>query len=602
MKKVKFTILAAISLLLLTVGKVTAQTSRIQIIHNSPDYIIDSVDVWANNTRIANDLPFRKATQMIAIDSGDYVITVAKKFSTDTTAATSLLKVDMFRIDSGKTYLAFVSGVVDTTTYATNPAGLDRSLAWVSIDSHKSATTTNNIEFTFVNGVPDAPGFDLNRIGTGATKIGDDISYNMLSGSVIMPIVTGTTSNPLGNMLFNITSADSSMFQGAFKLGTASLGTKNAVVFTSGVYASTGNPTPAKSMKVFIAYGDGSVVEWVALTAQIQIVHNSADTVNRMVDVYINGVKTLAGLGFRTATAFTTLNALVPYSIAVAPNNSLNVGDAFYTMSSLALDSFTNYYAVACGVRTPNPTNFAINPNGIDIGFKIATYKGAKKTALFSKNVDLLYFHGVTDLQSTTIRGIGQIQFLSKNDSYQGFHGYGSHAAIDDVLFEVSDAAADTIMTTAFGDLMSYQGQAGLVFTSGFKQFTKFDTVPNPLVPKQQLDSAKLFIVWADGNVDTMSSKWSVGIAEQMINSNSLAVYPNPANSELHIRFESNKANDITIEIMDLTGKAIVTQNRNMHFGFNNLSIDVSSLNNGLYIMNMKSDQQVLSSKINVIK
>ncbi|MES2558709.1 MAG: DUF4397 domain-containing protein [Bacteroidota bacterium] len=592
MKKVNSTILAAFALLLLSAGTVKAQTARMQIIHNSPDYIIDTVDVWANNTRIANDLPFRKATQMIVIDSGDYVMTIAKKFSTDTTAATSLLKVEGFRIDSGKTYLAFIAGVIDTTQYATNPAGADRSFSFQTMDTYNNIATSNRVALLFTNGVPDAPAMDFNKIGTGALKIGDDIAYGSISDSTVML---------LGNHICNITSTDSTMFLSAHKLSTAGMGGKVGVVFTSGVYSQTGNPTLAKAIRVYVAYSDGSVVELVKLTAEIQIVHNSADTSNKKVDVYINGVKTLAGFGFREATAFTAYNAWVPMSIAVAPNGSANVGDAFYTLS-LTPDSSANYYALASGVRTLNPTNFNSNPNGKDITFKIVTYKGAKKTAIFSKNVDLLYFHGVTDLQATTIRGVGQIQFLSKNDTYETFHGYGSHSALDDVQFEISDAAADTVMTTAFGDLMLYQGQAGLVFTSGFKQFTKFDPTNNPLAPKLQLDSAKLYIVWPNGNVDTMLSRWSVGLKEQYINSRSLSVYPNPANNELHIAFQSQESDDITIEIMDLTGKVIVVQKRDMHSGFNDIVTNISSLNNGLYILNIKSDQQVLGSKINILK
>lgn len=589
MKKVNSTILAAFALLLLSAGTAKAQTARMQVIHNSPDYIIDTVDVWANNTLIADNVVFRKATQMIAIDSGDYVITIAKKFSADTTAATSLLKVNAFRIDSGKIYLAVISGVVDTTQYATNPGGLDRSLAFKTINTYNNIATTNRVALYFANGVPDAAPFDLNKIIAAPTKLGNDIAYGNISDSTVFT---------LANHMLNLTSADSTMFEGAFKLTTTGLSTKVGVIFTSGVYTQTGNPTPAKAMKVFVAYSDGSVVELVKQTAQIQIVHNSADTLNRMVDVYMNGVKTHTGFGFRTATAFTTLNAMVPYTVAVAPNGSANAGAAFYT-TTLTFDSSANYYAVACGVRTPNPANFKSNPNGVSIGFKIATYKGAKKTSLFTKNVDLLYFHGVTDLQATTIRGVGQIQFLSKNDTYQGFHGYASHSAVDDIQLEVSDAATEKILTNAFADLMAYQGKAGLVFASGFKQIVKDS---GTTIPAQQLDSAKLFIAWPDGKVDTMYSKWSVGITEQLINSHSLSVYPNPASNNVQISFESKGSNTVAVELMDVTGKKVFAEAINAQAGLNTLNVDISAFNQGLYIMNLKSNQQVLSSKVSIIK
>src|SRR6478609_3030921 len=125
--KNKFTLSIALLLFICTSVKLSAQTSKIQIVHNSPDYIIDTVDVWCDTVKIANDLVFRKATQLITVDSGDHVITISKKFSTDTTSLYSLLRIEGFRIDTSKTYLAFITGVVDTTTYATNPNGTNRS-------------------------------------------------------------------------------------------------------------------------------------------------------------------------------------------------------------------------------------------------------------------------------------------------------------------------------------------------------------------------------------------------------------------------------------------------------------------------------------------
>lgn len=584
MKKVNFTILTAFTLLLLTAGQVNAQTSRLQIIHNSPDYIIDTVDVWANSTRIANDLPFRRATQMIAIDSGDYIITIAKKFSTDTTAATSLLKVEPFRIDSGKTYLAFIAGVVDTTQYATNPNGADRSLSLVGIDSYKSTTPTSNgtprTEVYFVNGTPDAAAFDLNRITGLTTKIGNDINFGAISDSAILAT---------GNTVFNLTSADSTVFQGAFRLNTAPFAGKTLTIFTSGVQSSTGNPTLAKAMKVFAASSDGIVVELVKLTSDIQIVHNSADKTIDSVDIYINGLKAIANMGFRTATAFITLNAMVPQTIAVANDGSADATAAFYT-TTLALDSSTNYYAIAGGVV--NTANFASNPNGKVTAFKLFAYKGAKKLATFSKNVELLYFHGATDLQSTKITAVGQVQFLSKNDSYSDFHGYAVFSALDDLRFDISDAAADTLMVPAFANLASHQGKAGLAFMSGFKTIAT-----NGLG-----DSAKLFIAWPSGKVDTVSSSFAVGLQNLTIDQKSVSVYPNPASNNTSISFTSAESTPIVVTLSDITGRNIYSLSANATAGANRLSIDLSAFNNGLYILNLTANNQVLSTKISVSK
>lgn len=585
MKKVNFTILIAFSLLLLTAGKVNAQTSRIQIIHNSPDYILDTVDVWANNTRIANDLVFRKATQMIAIDSGDYVITIAKKFSTDTTSGTSLLRVEPFRIDSGKTYLAFISGVVDTTQYATNPNGADRSFSFMSIDAYKTSTPTSTgtprTELYFSNGSPDAPILDLNRISGASAKIGNDVAYGQISDSVIAST---------GNTVFNLTSSDSTMFVGAYRINTASFSGKPTVIFTSGVYNKTGNPTPAKSFAIYAASSDGIVVELAKLTSEVQIIHNSADKTLDSVDIYVDGVKAIANMGFRTATPYITLDAMIPHSIAVATDGSAGVGAAFYT-KSVTLDSSIGYYVIAGGVL--NTAGFAVNPNGKGIDFNLFVYKGAKKTATFSKNAELLYFHGATDLQATTITGVGQVQFLSKNDSYSEFHGYGVFSALDNMRFDIMDAAADTIMVPVFANLVSHQGKAGLAFMSGFKK----------VAANNSGDSAKIFIAWPDGKVDSVYSSFAVGLNEQrIIDMQSASVYPNPSAGNMNVAFTATESATLQLSVSDIAGKVVDSRTVKVYTGSNNLNIDLSSLNNGFYILNLNTGAQQWSTKISLTK
>jgi Secretion system C-terminal sorting domain len=151
----------------------------------------------------------------------------------------------------------------------------------------------------------------------------------------------------------------------------------------------------------------------------------------------------------------------------------------------------------------------------------------------------------------------------------------------------------DTLLTNAFANLAAYQGKAGIAFMSGFKG----------IGGNQNGDSAKLFIAWPDGNIDSVVSSYAVGLAEQQfINTSTLSVYPNPASGNVHVNFESKVSNTVTIQLMDVTGRIVYTQSANVQTGLNNLNIDISSCNHGLYMMNIKSNQQVLTSKVSVIK
>jgi hypothetical protein len=564
-----------------------SSTARIQFVHNSPDYIIDTVDVWANDVKIVNDLPFRKATAMLNIAQGTYDITVTKKFSIDTSAAVTLFKQSSYLVESGKTYLAFINGVVDTTQYATNPSGIDRSFKIVASNSYKEGGTPGQVELSFANGTPDAPALDLNEIGLpGLNKIGNDIAYGMVSPSLSLGA---------GNTLFNVTSADSTIFKAAYKLNTTAFSGRTGVVFTSGVNEAIGNPTPAKSFGLYVLFSEGSVVELSMLNSEVQIVHNSADVTLDTVDVYVNNVLTLDNFAFRHATPFVNLKAYIPQVVAIAPKGSNSSAEAVFT-KSLLLDSSTLYYAVASGVL--NPSNYVVNPDGKTIGFELYTFKGARKTATASKNVDLLYFHGATDLRKTTIKGSGQVQYLSKNDSYGGFHGYGIHTALDNVLMEVTDANnIDSVLYTGFANLASHQGGAGLVFASGF---AKANSVTN-----QNGDTLVLFVVWPDGDVDSIAPpKPITGIEEQsVLNQSSLSVFPNPSSTNATITVQAITNTSSTITLVDIAGRTIYTDSWKMSAGVNTYELDLVNLTSGLYFLKITtSDLQQLTHKIIVSK
>ena len=70
-------------------------------------------------------------------------------------------------------------------------------------------------------------------------------------------------------------------------------------------------------------------------------------------------------------------------------------------------------------------------------------------------------------------------------------------------------------------------------------------------------------------------------------------IYPNPTTGILHI--ENCIDSNTTIKILDLTGQEIMKCNLNK-------IIDLSNLNNGLYILQLESKQSTFVSKIIINK
>ncbi len=559
-----------------------SEVSRVQLINNAPDVILNSVDVWLNSTKIVTALDFRKATPMLTINSGTYDVTITKKNSPDT-AGTNVISRFSATFISGKTYIGVTTGVVDTNQYATNPEGINRMFSFAGSDSYTEYSAGGTINLFVHHGTPDAPKLDINRISPSLLKLADDVSYN--NNLSLMNISSS-------NGLINITNSDSSERFGTYRISLSGQNGKTGVLLTSGFKSATGNVTGALLLQPMIAFTDGTVQLLSKLTSDIQIVHNSADTNNQRVDVYVNGTLTLNNFAFRSATPFLKMDAFNPYNIAVAPEGSASAAEAFYT-TTLTLDSSTNYYVIATGLS--DASKYLPNPNSKDITFKIVTYKGANKTALNSKNVDLLFYHGSTDLQSVVIKGVGQVQFLAKDKAYGEFHGYGVHSAQENIRFEVRASVTDAFIDDMFGNLINYQGKAALVFASGFKK----DTAAQNKYPLM------LMIAWPDGNVDSIAPARLIGLEEnskQLIPDASVICYPNPAAEKLTVTFALNSSSALSVKLTDITGRIQLEKGITGEKGENKFDLNTSSLSPGLYFMNIGSGNQQVSKKILIAK
>ncbi|GEM_PF-4193457 len=72
------------------------------------------------------------------------------------------------------------------------------------------------------------------------------------------------------------------------------------------------------------------------------------------------------------------------------------------------------------------------------------------------------------------------------------------------------------------------------------------------------------------------------------------SVYPNPAKDVLNV--ETQNINQV--RVFDLTGKVIYSQNVNA----NNVTIQVSEFGQGMYILQVETDKEVISERFNVVK
>ena len=81
------------------------------------------------------------------------------------------------------------------------------------------------------------------------------------------------------------------------------------------------------------------------------------------------------------------------------------------------------------------------------------------------------------------------------------------------------------------------------------------------------------------------------------------AIYPNPARDEVKINFNLIKPEEVSINLCDMLGKTIFSKDLGIvSTGQTNYTMDLNSINTGMYFIAIKSGNEQSVKKINVIK
>lgn len=196
-------------------------------------------------------------------------------------------------------------------------------------------------------------------------------------------------------------------------------------------------------------------------TAKVQIVHNAADPAAASVDIYLGTQLILNDFAFRTASEFVDVPAGTEIAIGVAPGTSTSVGDVLATFT-FTLEPNGRYIAVANGVLTP--ASFAANPDGTSIGFNVYPIGSVRAAAETSGNVDILVWHGASDVSAVDIFAGGEpiIENL-------GYATPSSYVSVPPGQYPIGVAlTGGNPIVTYLADVSGLSNKAILVVASGF--------------------------------------------------------------------------------------------------------------------------------------
>ena len=79
-------------------------------------------------------------------------------------------------------------------------------------------------------------------------------------------------------------------------------------------------------------------------------------------------------------------------------------------------------------------------------------------------------------------------------------------------------------------------------------------------------------------------------------------VWPNPTNADANVQFEVNELSRVKVELVNALGQVVFSNNMGDVNGVQNVMIDGSDLGEGIYMINITVNENVLTKRLSIVK
>jgi hypothetical protein len=116
----------------------------------------------------------------------------------------------------------------------------------------------------------------------------------------------------------------------------------------------------------------------------------------------------------------------------------------------------------------------------------------------------------------------------------------------------------------------------------------------NPVADSDSTDNVSgKIVIWYNEYRNGLS------VSDVVYNDN-IKVYPNPATDVLNVEVLGRNLENATIEIVDFSGKVVVSENSASSFANGAYSLNTKELSNGLYVVKISQDGKVSTTKVTI--
>jgi hypothetical protein len=131
-------------------------------------------------------------------------------------------------------------------------------------------------------------------------------------------------------------------------------------------------------------------------------------------------------------------------------------------------------------------------------------------------------------------------------------------------------------------------------------------TVPGETAVTEGNDISLDVVVVNSSESDTTTYTVNVHLIATAVNqldeSASVRVYPNPASDYARVNFSADRNGSALFTLYSITGRQVLEANKSFTKGINEMTISTSDFSEGLYIYKLKIDDKVSTGKLNIVK
>ncbi len=425
--------------------------ARVQVVHNSADAALETVDIWLNDQKLLDNFTFRSASPFVdAPASVEFTIAVTGPDSQN--PANPLFSQNYTLIEDGS-YLLVAEGIISESGY--EPL-VPFSIA-VYPNAREEANNNGQTDVLMHHGSTDAPAVDIVEVGVGLGLMVDNLAYGQFAGYFGLAAV---------DYIIQVRDQTGITKIAAYEVPLESMGLEgDAVTIIASGFLMPENNSGGPEFGLYMALPSGGELVRLpeyAPMAYLQVIHNSADTLAELVDIWLGQDLVLDNFAFRTASPFVEVPAFEPLALAVKGPNSQDPYNPLFSKIYTFTEGET-YIMVADGI-------VSVSGYQPPVPFNIEMYTGARLESNIAGRTDILVHHGSTDAPTVDVIevGLGAGTLISDLE-YAEFSDYLELPAIDYVL-EIRDASNDNLLGTFRAPLqtLGLENLAITVVASGF--------------------------------------------------------------------------------------------------------------------------------------